>query len=262
MKYSIIIPTHNRISLLRKVISDISRSLVFDDVSIIVVNSGDKRSVETLISSFSSMKICHVAVNSKHHWSKAIRTGMLYSLNWNYRYLIWMNDDIELFDNWSEIIGWDLSISEPNKVIVGTFRDSTGRVSYGLKNKRRFLLPGEEETGNYMNGNLVVFPRALIKKLGPLPSWLNHSIGDYLYGLKAIKFDYKLIPSSKFVGICERHQSLEIWQDSSCPRLKRISNLFQPKGLDYFRYARYVLMYDRSSLIRKLIAPFWKVLFK
>ena len=262
MKYCIIIPTHDRISLLKKVLLVISRSAVACESSIIIVNSGNKLSLEQLISSFHDLNILHIPVSSQHYWSKAIRSGMLYSLNLDYKYLIWMNDDIELVEDWVQIIESDLDDADSNTVIVGTFRDSVGSISYGLKNKRRFLYPSEKERGIYMNGNLVVFPMDLVSSLGPMPSWLNHSIGDYLYGLKAIKLGYRLIPSSKFVGVCERHDFLEIWQDSSYPRLKRLSNLFQPKGLDYFKYSRYVILYDRSSLIRKLISPLWRVLFK
>lgn len=262
MKYCIIIPTHNRNSLLNELLSDIAQSSIANDSTIIVVNSGSKQSLERVISRFSNMNICHVPVGSKHYWSKAIRSGMIYSMNLDYDHLIWMNDDIALIQGWAQTLELDLSKIDSKTVLVGTFKDSAGNVSYGLRNKLRFLCPGEKETGTYMNGNLVVFPRTLVLSLGPLPHWLRHSIGDYLYGLKAIKQGNRLVPSSKFLGICERHEGLEIWQDNSYRRIKRIINLFEPIGLDYFRYIRYVFLYDRSGIIRKVFAPFWRVLFR
>ena len=187
---------------------------------------------------------------------------MKYVERYDYKYQLWINDDIKLNNRSFSIVEKDLYFVQ-NAIYVGAFHDKNNKVSYGLKESGKLLKPnGKLLKGSLMNGNFVAISKELVNEIGQMPTWLRHSIGDNLYGKKAKLLGYDLLLSTEFLGHCERHEFPEPWQNPKKPKLARFKNLFEAKGLDYFRYARYLFFYDSKNIFQRLLSPFFRILFR
>ena len=51
---------------------------------------------------------------------------------------------------------------------------------------------------------MVLIPNQIVNKIGILDPFYPHAIGDYEYGLRAIKAGYQCYISSDFTGLCEK----------------------------------------------------------
>lgn len=262
LDYLVLVPTHNRPLELSRLINVLSPNLISGKMILCILNSGSIDLVDSVILKFNNTNIIHLKLPDNFYWSMAISAGMKYIERYNYRYQVWINDDVSLVKDSFSIIKKDLKLIDKS-IYVGAFQDKDKSVSYGLRKDGLLLEPnGNLIEGNYMNGNLVIIPKKIIDHIGPMPTWLRHSIGDNLYGNKARLLGYSLLLSSTYLGSCHRHEELEPWQNPLTSKLDRFKNLFEAKGLDYFRYARYLLFYDNKRITKRLLSPFFRIIFK
>ena len=157
-------------------------------------------------------------------WDSACKSGS------EYDFYLWLNDDVMLKpDALANVLA---DYEHTGGLIVGkTSSDESERdVSFGLQGPK----------GDWMNGNLVLIPREVYKKIGPICGGYRHGYGDHDYGLMAKRAGFGLSLSSRHCGICpqqpERYRWLEgrnLWG--------RLKLLFDPKGYNLhdavlFRY--------------------------
>jgi GT2 family glycosyltransferase len=145
-----------------------------------------------------------------------MRKAMAAAMSANPDYYFWLNDDVCLFP---EAIGKMIEtahslrsgkIGEP--IVVGSTVDpGTGRVSYGGRVRPYRLRPlyfslvepGETALPcETMNANCVLLPGPVVALLGNLDPAFVHSMGDWDYGLRAVRAGCRLFVCPGYVGQC------------------------------------------------------------
>ncbi len=140
---------------------------------------------------------------------------------------------------------------------MGAVRDPiTGLLTYsGFRRRGRHPLqmdlvvpadePVEVET---FNGNVVLVPRSVARKIGPIDGALVHSAADFDYGLRAGEAGLMNSLTPGTVGTCARNTNPSPWLDRSIPPGQRLRLLLGPKGLPPRARARYLSRHG---------GPFW-----
>jgi GT2 family glycosyltransferase len=147
----------------------------------------------------------------------------------DYDYYMWLNDDTFLFNNALDLLFVN---SFPNSIVCGITKSSlSDKITYGgySKNQKELLIPnGQYQNVDYCNGNCVLVPRNVFRKLGNLDSIFHHALGDFDYSLRAINngFDIKVAPD--FTGFCENHDSIPLWRSNSINFVNRFKYLYSP----------------------------------
>lgn len=168
------------------------------------------------------------------YWSRGMRLAWQTALEKDsYDYFIWFNDDAILYPTaLQELYHTANTCPSSNIIISGAFEDSQHRVSYGGRNYHHELLTpnGKPQPIYYMNGNLVLISKSVVNKIGIIDSIFHHGLGDYDYGLRAIKNNIVPILTTKYVGQTERHDTdLIAYCSSQYSLRKRFKILYSPK---------------------------------
>lgn len=158
--------------------------------------------------------------NGKLFWSGGMRKAWQAAVDSGnaYDFFLWFNDDVELYEDALVTLFDSYGKCGPDCLITGAFHDREGGPSYGGRTKGGSSLApdGSCREVALMNGNLVLIPYAAFCKLGTIDKAFIHSVGDYDYGLRARKQGFDVRLTTKYVGVCDRH-------DRDCPRF------FDPK---------------------------------
>jgi len=129
-------------------------------------------------------------------------------------------------------------------IVCGAICSDKNIFSYGLmSNKGNPILPNNlRQKGMYMNGNCVLVPRDIYNQVGNLDSIFPHAIGDYDYGLRAIKNGFEILTTKRYVGRCNQNELLPVWCYSKTSFKKRIEKLYSPLGN---AHPYYFFIYER-----------------
>lgn len=130
-------------------------------------------------------------------WEKACNTK-------DYDAYIWLNDDVFLYDGAITEMTECSALCNDNSIICGAFCTKYGAFSYGGKkrNNEAIIPNGELQDVFWLNGNCVLVPRNVVKKIGLLDKMFQHHMGDYDYGLRAREAGIKVLSARKYVGEC------------------------------------------------------------
>ena len=201
--------------------------------------------------------------------------------NNNIDYYLWVNDDVEFFEDFFETIMEDYMIlhNQYEKfLIVGAVKDkNTGETTYGAYNinrkkiykyyKNRMIPNKTVQECNLICGNCVLIDKKVAKYLGNIDDRFIHMFGDSMYGLKLIELGGKCFLASDYVGYCSRNSKKNTWLDQSLSPIKRIKlkhdkkfyppkiysiyikKLFGKKWFAYFIY-HYIMIFVTSFRYR------------
>ena len=188
-------------------------------------------------------------------WDTAIESGI------DYDFYLWLNDDIQLYDG--AISGllndynYVLQHDETAGLIAGTFVDSTDadKLTYGLLDfNYEIARPcGKPQwvDGVNMNGNLVLVPKKIYAKVGPIYGGYWHGSGDTDYRLMAKEHGFKAYCSSRISGICPRQPECYI-NVKRLSFLRRMKALFSPKGMPL--HDTFIYRYRHWGLGRSIVS--------
>lgn len=180
-----------------------------------------------------------------HSWKNAAETG-------DYDGFFWLNNDSYVFEYAINSILTASNEKNDKAIISGAFKsEKTGLTTYGgrLKGQTKNLNPnGTLQKIEWMNGNLVFVPKYVFNKIGMLDNVFWHAIGDYDYGLRAIKNGIEVFLSKDYIGICEDHDKIETCYDANVPLRKRFVNFYTPLGDDPFK--RFIFLYRHYSIFK------------
>lgn len=107
-----------------------------------------------------------------------------------------------------------------------------GKASYGGRDQdNRLLSPNGNMLPIFlMNGNLVLIPAIVVRRIGIIDGTFSHSFGDWDYGCRALKKGFNVFLSTNFVGITERHDhDIEPFLNSKYRLHERINLLYSKK---------------------------------
>lgn len=150
-----------------------------------------------------------------------------------YDYFLWANDDTILFETAFALMFQANSLCGDNAIVGGAFCSAIdGHVTYGGKTlDGKDIVPnGKVQEFHLLHGNLVLVPKAVYEQIGMLDETFHHGIGDYDYGLRAIKEGIKLYLTSEYIGTCEGHLAFSKCYDTRYSLLQRFRFLYSPLG--------------------------------
>lgn len=167
-------------------------------------------------------------------WCRGMINSWKYAVSQKqYDYFLWANDDTILLENAFTLIFKSNSLSGDNAIIGGAFCSVVdGHVTYGGKTlSGEDLLPnGKLQQFDLLHGNLVLVPRTVYEQIGMLDASFHHGIGDYDYGLRALKKGIKLYLTPEYVGTCEGHLAFSKCYDVKYGLFQRFRFLYSPLG--------------------------------
>jgi GT2 family glycosyltransferase len=207
------------------------------------------------------------------YWNRGMYTAWkVAAKTFEYDFYLWLNDDTLLFQNGIKTVIEAAEQTNFSSIICGaTCSEKEGIVTYGaIKNKTEGLLVpnGRIQECRIINGNFLLVPKQVYEKLGNLDWIFNHAIGDFDYGLRAIKAGFKNFLAKEFVGTCESNPTLPKWCLKETPLLKRFKLLYSPLGyaepIPFFKYEKRhfglstAIKHFITINIRALIPQLWK----
>jgi GT2 family glycosyltransferase len=188
-------------------------------------------------------------------WSGGMRLAQLAAEPSNPDYLLWLNDDVRLdADAVATLVATHSSVSSrgaPDSIIVAAMRDpETGATTYSGVVRRdrvrrmRFTLlePAHEPVPcETMNGNAVLVPRSVYRRVGLFDSRFTHAMNDYDYGLRAQSLACEVWLAPGHLGTCVFSRPSTHRLDDSVPFRQRLRYLVSPLGLppkDWLHFTR------------------------
>lgn len=180
--------------------------------------------------------------------------GMNYSMDYvlqrsnAYQYVMLINDDVRFYSDALQRLLMRLKHSDAD-IVVGSTVDSAGKMSYGgvkmtSRHFARYCLiePSKDPAVcDTFNCNCVLMNTETFCELGRLDPVYIHSMGDYDYGMRAVRQGFKIINCDAHVGECDENKTDGTWRDVSLSRKKRLALKEGPKGLpkhDWYHFVR------------------------
>lgn len=222
---------------------------------------------------FPSVKI--IKGNGYLFWNRGMWTAWEEASKFKiYDYYLWLNDDTYIYEDCIEnLISNSISVGGES-IIVGAvqWKDHTKGISYGARYDRKHLKApdGVLRESYSFNGNIVLIPHSVFKVVGNLDYRFRHSRGDIDYGLRARKAGFKIFQSAKYLGECDRHESMSKWCNPEFSLYKRWRALkhptqYNPQEAFYFDKKHYgiskAIFHQFTLYIRLLFPTIWIKLF-
>lgn len=196
-------------------------------------------------------KVMIIQGDGNLYWNRGMHKCWSIAKQSHHDYYLWLNDDTILYKNaLSELIH---CFNVVNSIIVGACcskYDNT-LVTYGAREREGLVAPnGQIQPVTEINGNVVLIPTEIMDVIGINDPYYHHAAGDNEYGYRAEKAGYKTFLSRKFVGTCERHDTLNKCYDPQYPLIKRLKMLNTPFGARPKEHFHLMLQY--FGLVRAL----------
>lgn len=195
------------------------------------------------------------------YWNGGMRVGLDRAYADDHDFYLWLNDDTELDDDALAVLlrtAAELRArGEPPAIVVGSTRDpETGALTYGGRHRpsrvRRLQYaqvppadhPKPTET---MNGNIVLVPREVVRRVGNIDAAYRHGFGDEDYGFRAWAAGCSVWLAPGTLGACARNPRTVYGRR---PLREELRDVWGPKGLQPAAWATYT---------RRWAGPLWPV---
>lgn len=203
-------------------------------------------------------------------WGGGMRWAFSEALKVGYDYYIWLNDDIQLIPNAFNLLlnthSYLVERGQPDSIITGSLQDpGTGMLTYGGRVRLKpwhpikfgWLEPAEEPRKcETMNGNCVLIPDSVAKKVGNIDPTFTHRRGDFDYGLRARKLGCSVWIAPGYLGTCPRNPQKGTWVDPCLPLLERLKKLNHPKELSGREWRLYAKRHGGSLWFLFWLSPY------
>lgn len=187
-------------------------------------------------------------------WEKACETK-------DYDAYIWLNDDVFLYGNAIKEILECASLTNYRSIICGAFCSEKEIFSYGGRHKDHSPIEpnGTLQNVYWLNGNCVLVPRVVVKKIGLLDRIFQHHLGDFDYGLRAIEAGIEIFSTRKYLGVCSPNTIVSSRaRKNGLTLFGRFKRLYSPMGDNPFIQFKYTL---RHFGFRKAVLIFMSLHF-
>lgn len=187
-------------------------------------------------------------------WSGAMRLAQIAARTIEPDFLVWLNDDVVLDDDALErLLSAHRQVVETGNegVIAGGLTDpDSNAITYAAVNRpdrqrpTRFQLvePTDRlQMCDSMNGNLVLIPEFVFRRLDGFDSSFRHAMSDFDFGLRSTKQGCNVWLAPGTFGTCPRDHFDQPWTNRDLAFRRRVKLLLSPKGLppgDWLRFTR------------------------
>lgn len=250
---AVLLTCFNRKEITQKCLKSLFVFNISFDVYIVDDGSTDG-TFEMIISEFSEVNV--IKGDGSLYWNRGMHKAWEYAKKKNYEYYLWLNDDVELYSNaFEEILDCSKTYNHKN-IISGLIETKDkSRLLYGGYDKQKKLIQssGEMNSITYLNGNFVLIPKFVFKKIGNLDPIFHHDLGDVDYGLRAQKEGVMVYSTRKPIGSGETNSISRLRLNNST-LIKRFKRLNSPLGSNlrlnfYFRKKHFGFLHALSFVL-------------
>jgi GT2 family glycosyltransferase len=206
-------------------------------------------------------------------WNGGMRRALDEAVAEDYDHYLWMNDDTTLVDD--DVVALLVRTEERLRargaapaVVVGTTRHPvTGELTYGGHVRARrsrplrwtLVEPGAEPRRcETMNGNIVLVPREVVRRIGNIDPAYVQQMGDLDYGLRATAAGCEVWVAPGVVGECASHPERRTDEQPLVSELRRLWSVKELAPRPWFVFTRrwagrLWLLYWLSPYVRRSV---------
>lgn len=273
-RLAILLTCYNRKELTERCLKSLLCNVNSVDVDIYLVDDGCTDGTGDMVRcEFPSVKILQGDGNL--FWNKGMYFAFNDAVKNNYDFYLWVNDDVEFYPNMVELLVESYNYCSRSKkdiIIVGPTVDKSERINtYGGVSKQKSIIPLKMAKLNYtskyqkcdtFNGNCVLIPRYVVEKIGIIDSFYSHGFGDTEYGLVATSAGCENWLTNYPVGICERHDEDNKWDDKKLTFKQRYKARYNIKGIPKNDWKHFCKKHCGKFWRLRYYAPTIKILIK
>jgi GT2 family glycosyltransferase len=223
--------TYNRRDVTVRCLRSLERAALPDgaSISVTIADASSSDGTGAAAAEFDFVEV--IPVPSTYYWAQAMRAAWEHSAGFPYDYLIWLNDDVVLDGDAVTRLHTVAGSQGNESVVAGAVRDpQSGQTTYGAfrfgtglnRLNMPSVYPGEIPVAcDAFNGNVVLIPRSVDRRIGGFPSGYVHGLADYAYGLEARRRGVDLTLAPATVGTCSRNAVDGTWVDRSLTASER-----------------------------------------
>lgn len=256
-----LVASHNRrdrtLACLRSLLG---QEMADHDIEAILVDDGSVDGTEDAARALSD-RVEVIRGGGELYWAGAMALAERHAKARRPDYLLWLNDDVVLYDTAVTTLMAARDMTEDRRIVVGSVVDpETGTPTYGGADRvdwhpMRFRLVaptgGAPRPATTFNGNVALVPRPVYSSVGGIDGHFAHAYADFDYGLRARSLGFQSVVAGSAVGTCGRDPAAR-WRDPSLPLATRYRLMLDRKGVPTGSYARY---------LRRHGGPLWPLYF-
>lgn len=260
-KIAIIFTCFNRANITKRCIDSIKnqkyRFREKLDIELFVCDDGSTDNTYCLLKN-SDLSIKVVRSKGGLFWNKSMYIAMTEAIKTNHDFYLMINDDVNFYSDAIETMLESYYDANESCGITGATRStSTNKTTYGGKElcKKNFITPnGMLQLCDLANWNCFLIDEKIIKDVGLIDPYYDHSYGDYDYSLMMKRKGYHIYVAKKNIGECDRNNLNGTFKDRSLPKRKRLNLFFSPKGMSFRSGIRYALKNIKYLKTRHLVS--------
>jgi GT2 family glycosyltransferase len=186
------------------------------------------------------------------YWNGGMRRAFSAAMTGDYDYYLWMNDDTTLDDHaLALLLQVEHRLREQGEdpvIVAGSTRHpDTGELTYGglvrpyrwRRLRWELVEPGDEPRPcETMNGNVVLVPRAVVRRVGNIDPAFVQQMGDYDYGLRARAAGCSVWIAPGTIGTCASHPRRRPEEQPLLGELRRLWSLKELSPRPWMVFAR------------------------
>lgn len=165
-------------------------------------------------------------------WSRGMYTAWKEAIKEDYDYYLWLNDDVELYPFFFQELMECMQYGNDQCIVSGLIENfERTKILYGGSDtKKRLIQPNEFlQEITFMNGNVVLIPRNVVKRIGIIDPVFHHDLGDVDYGLTAQENGIKVYATRKPIAAGYSNGVCRVRRWNTTLR-KRFEKLYSPLG--------------------------------
>jgi len=179
--------------------------------------------------------------------------------------IMWLNDDTKLDIDSLRKIDFQLALN-PDSILIGQFKSSSSdNLTYGGYKKydrhpfhfKNVLAQDELLPVDTFNGNLVLIPITVSRKIGSIDGEYAHAYADIDFGLRARSVGIKLGVVPGFIGDCDKSDPA-IYNNL----IQELRALVSTKSSPIKSQIRYLRRHGDHFWPIYLVAPFIRTIFR
>lgn len=201
------------------------------------------------------------------YWNRGMLAAWKEAAEGDYDEYLWLNDDVELYpDFYSELRA---CCPDGDCIVSGLIEDfGKTRILYGGYDASKQLVQATRQSQviRWMNGNVVLVPKAVVNRIGLLDPYFVHDLGDVDYGMRARECGIAVVSTRCPIAAGYRNDVCRVrkWGTTLTQRFEALNKpLGSPLAQNfYFRRKHFGLLhaiaYDANIIFINLL-PDWLV---